>query len=258
MRHWSTSRPRRVVRVALAGVLGGFAMGSAVQPASAAQAGSSVFAQASRTLAAETRAQASAGTGTAGGAGTTGPAGASPVPTATGVRPAAGAPSAAADAVIIALFPSELSPTHTTVESVLDRLARHSSLALGMSSATQAIYDPAQALLDISQGARIQMDRYSPEAPPELDLDVASHGPSSIGGWPLALARAATAPATALPGLLAGAVPGGAGFVGVLGGPYAGIPEAVHYFRNRAWRHPGAIIAADRSGAVASVSLGVA
>jgi hypothetical protein len=158
--------------------------------------------------------------------------------------------------VIIALFPSELSPSHTTVESVLDRLAGHPSLARGKWSATQAIYDPAQALLDISQGARIQMDRYSPETPPELDLDVASHGPSSIGGWPLALARAATAPATALPGLLAGAVPGGAGFVGVLGGPYAGIPEAVHYFRNRAWRHPGAIIAADRSGAVASVSLG--
>ena len=128
-------------------------------------------------------------------------------------------------AVIIALFPSELSPTHTTVESVLDRLAGHPSLALGMASATQAIYDPAQALLDISQGARIQMDRYSPQTPPELDLDVASHGPSAIGGWPLALARAATAPSSAQPGLLAGSVPGGAAFVGIIGGPYAGDPE---------------------------------
>jgi hypothetical protein len=168
----------------------------------------------------------------------------------------AGSTPASSKTVIIALFPSELSPTHTTVESVLDRLAGHPSLALGMASATQAIYDPAQALLDISQGARIQMDRYTPETPPELDLDVARHGPSAIGGWPLALARAATAPATALPGLLASSIPGGAAFVGILGGPYAGIPEAVNYFRGRPWRHPGAIIAADRSGAVAAVSLG--
>lgn len=158
--------------------------------------------------------------------------------------------------MIIALFPSELSPSHTTVESVLDRLAGHPSLALGMASATQALYDPAQALLDITQGARIQMDRYNPQTPPELDLDVSSRGPSTIGGWPLALARAATAPSSAQPGLLAGAIPGGAAFVGILGGPYAGIPGAVDYFRNLPWRHPGAIIAADPAGTVASVSIG--
>jgi hypothetical protein len=242
------------------------ALSSAAPPASAAlkssprppvaEDGSNVFAQASRNAAAQAR-QHGAVAPAKGSAGVPRSLASSALlPSAPVHVPALTASRAASNAVIIALFPSEVSPTHTTVESVLDRLAGHPSLALGMSSATQAIYDPAQALLDISQGARIQMDRYTPEAPPELDLDVASHGPSSIGGWPLALARASTAPATALPGLLAGAVPGGAGFVGVLGGPYAGIPEAVHYFRNRAWRHPGAIIAADRSGAVASVSLG--
>jgi len=220
-----------------------------------AQAGQSVFAQASRNLAAQARRQAAAAAAKARSPVPRSVASAALLP-ATRVHPPGPAASAASDAVIVALFPSELSPTHTSVESVLDRLAGHPSLALGMASATQAIYDPAQALLDVSQGARIQMDRYSPETPPELDLDVSRHGPSSIGGWPLALARAATAPADALPGLLAGTVPGGGAFVGILGGPYAGITEAANYFRNRPWRHPGAIIAADRSGAVAAVSLG--
>jgi hypothetical protein len=182
------------------------------------------------------------------------PAAAAPRPAGRVAPPATGA----ADAVIIALFPSQLSPTHATVPSVLDRFADHPALALGMASATQALYDPAQALLDISQGARVDMNRYNPLTPPELDLDldVDFTGPSSIGGWPLALARAATAPATVLPGLLAGSIPGGAGFVGILGGPYAGIPAAANYFRGLPWRHPGAILAADRSGTVAAVSLG--
>ncbi len=170
--------------------------------------------------------------------------------------PAAQHVPAAPPSVLIALFPSELSFHGQTVESVLDRLAGHRSLALGMASATQALYDPVQALLDISQGARIQMDRYDPSTPPELDLDVVRRGPSTIGGWPLALARARTAPSTALPGLLAGSVPGGAAFVGLQGGPYAGIPDAATYFRGVSWRHPGAIIAADRSGNVRQVSIG--
>jgi hypothetical protein len=228
VRHWSTSRPKLVLRGLPAGFLVLAALlGHAASPASAA------------TPAALGSARAVA---------------AAAIPPTTRVLSPANAP--ARPAVVIALFPSELSPTHTTVESVVDRLAGHPALALGMASATQAIYDPAQALLDISQGARIQMNRYSPATPPELDLDVARHGPSVIGGWPLALARAATAPATALPGLLAGSVPGGAAFVGIYGGPYAGIPAAVNYFRNRPWRHPGAIIAADRTGTVAAVSLG--
>jgi hypothetical protein len=227
VRHWSTSRPKSVLRVPLAGFLVFAALfGLAGRPAFAAIPAGPVS---SRAVAA-----------------------AAILPVTRVPSP----PSLASSTVVIALFPSELSPTHSTVESVLDRLAGHPALALGMASATQAIYDPAQALLDISQGARIQMNRYRPATPPELDLDVASHGPSAIGGWPLALARASTAPATALPGLLAGSVPGGAAFVGIYGGPYAGIPEAVKYFRNRPWRHPGAIIAADRAGAVATVSLG--
>jgi hypothetical protein len=228
VRHWSTSRPKSVLYVLLAGVIVlAVVVGHAGPPASAA---------------------------TSAALGSARPVAAGAILPTTRVLTPPNAP--AGPSVVIALFPSELSPAHTTVESVLDRLAGHPALALGMASATQAVYDPAQALLDISQGARIQMNRYTPATPPELDLDVASHGPSSIGGWPLALARASTAPATALPGLLAGSVPGGAAFVGIYGGPYAGIPAAVNYFRNRPWRHPGAIIAADRSGAVAAVSLG--
>jgi len=161
-----------------------------------------------------------------------------------------------ADSVLITLLPSELSSNGVAVASVLDRLAGHPSLALGMASATQAVYDPVQALLDISEGARVEMTRYSPSTPPALDLQVAPHRPSAIGGWGSALARADTAPATVLPGLLAGSVPGGAAFVGLLGGPYAGDPTAINYFRGLPWRNPGAIIAADRSGAVSQASLG--
>ena len=239
MRHRSTSRSRRGLHGLLAGLCGALALTSAGQPSSAAAA-------------------ASPNTPAGRAIPSPGPLGARAIAAAAllPATPLRSARSAAADTVVVALFPSELSPHHLTVESVLDRLAGHPALALGMASATQAIYDPVQALLDISQGARIQMNRYDPLAPPELDLDVARHGPSVIGGWPSALARAETAPSTALPGLLAGSVPGGAAFVGLLGGPYAGIPAAATYFRGISWRHPGAIIAADRSGTVRQVSLG--
>jgi hypothetical protein len=239
VRPWSTSRSRRGFPGLFAGLCLALALSSAGQSSSAAAA-------------------VPANTAVTPAAASSGPLGARAL-AAAALLPAAPirAPrSAAADAVLVALFPSELSPHHATVESVLDRLANHPPLALGMASATQAIYDPVQALLDISQGARIQMNRYDPLAPPELDLDVARRGPSVIGGWPSAVSRAETAPATALPGLLAGSVPGGAAFVGLLGGPYAGIPAAATYFRGISWRHPGAIIAADRSGAVRQVSLG--
>jgi hypothetical protein len=259
VRHWSTSRPKSVLLGLLAGFLllvavigvGGHAASAAapVLPVSSRALARAAILPATRIPSPPSPASSSASAASAASS-------AAPAVAASGASSASSSAAAASSAVVIALLPSELSPTHTTVESVLDRLAGHPALALGMASATQAIYDPAQALLDISQGARIQMNRYSPSTPPELDLDVASHGPSAIGGWPLALARASTAPATALPGLLAGSVPGGAAFVGIYGGPYAGIPTAVNYFRNRPWRHPGAIIAADRTGAVAAVSIG--
>ena len=175
MRPWSTSRSRRGFPGLFAGLCLALALSPAGQSSSAAAA-------------------VQANTAVAAAGVSPGPLGARAIAAAAllPVAPISASRSAAADSVLVALFPSELSPHHATVESVLDRLAGHPSLALGMASATQAIYDPVQALLDISQGARIQMNRYDPLAPPELDLDVARRGPSVIGGWPSAVARAET------------------------------------------------------------------
>lgn len=107
-------------------------------------------------------------------------------------------------------------------------------LSSAILSATQGGYSTAQMLLDASQGARISQSAYSRSAAPSLTLSG-----KQIEGWPAAVARAKDAPQLLQPGLLAGAVPGGAAYVAVQG---EGAPDAP--------------LAADTTGRVAAVSLG--
>jgi len=123
-------------------------------------------------------------------------------------------------------------------EPVLDRLAAQRALSIGLSSATQGTYDPTQALLDITQGTRASLSAYKPKRPLPLVFVPAGRG-ALFGGWLDVVARANGAPAEVEPGLLAGSVPGGAGYAGV---------------RGRSQQE--AIAAANRAGRVSLVSLG--
>jgi hypothetical protein len=121
----------------------------------------------------------------------------------------------------------------------IDALAAQPRLALGLSSAVQGIYDREQVFLDISQGTRVSLKSYDPKVPPPLLLRPAAGGAGRLAGWPAVRARAADAPADVQPGLLAQSIPGGAGYAGITGRP-----------------HGAAITAADRTGAIAQLSLG--
>lgn len=123
---------------------------------------------------------------------------------------------------------------------MLDLIDGHPELALGMLSATQSGYRPQQALLDLTAGTRTSRGTYDPTEPPDLSL-LPTEGPGLIVNWVAAVARAESAPADIVPGLLAGSIPGGAGYAGLSG-------------RDNA--NAEATIAADRAGEVAGVSLG--
>jgi len=122
---------------------------------------------------------------------------------------------------------------------VLERLDERTALALGLVSATQGRFDAAQMVLDISAGTRTSRAVYEPPEPPDLELVVGGDGSGFIFGWSRALERAETPPAKIVPGMLAGQLPGGAAYAGVAGRT-----------------HVGAVVAADREGDVAAVSLG--
>ena len=104
-------------------------------------------------------------------------------------------------------------------------------------SASQGRYSRSQLLLDISQGARVASSAYPHGEPPPLRLQTRAGG-GIIEGWPAAVTRARAAPQLLTPGLLAASVPGGAGYVAVLG---IGAPDAA--------------AAATRDGRVVDVSL---
>jgi hypothetical protein len=119
-------------------------------------------------------------------------------------------------------------------------LAGVPGMSVGIMSATQGTYTPAQLLLDITQGARVARSAYSPADPPPLSLR-ALGGAGTIAGWPAARRRAEDAPQLLRPGLLAAQIPGGAAYVGIAGSD-----------------DTDAIAAADRTGRVSAVSLGSA
>lgn len=112
------------------------------------------------------------------------------------------------------------------------------ALSLGVSSAVQGVYDRGQAYLDMTQGTRVSLSAYDPREPPPLALR-SSGGGGALLGWPAVRARAQSAPADVLPGLLAESIPGGAGYAGIAGGSGG-----------------AAILAADRRGQLAGLSLG--
>ena len=123
-------------------------------------------------------------------------------------------------------------------DRLLRTLAAQRGVAVGLLSSVQTAYTRQQALLDISQGSRQPGSLYSGD-PPVLRT-VTEGGGASIRGWDEARRRARDVSVTLRPGTLAGAVPGGAGFVGVRGS------EDV------------AVAAADEQGRVAASSTGPA
>ena len=119
-------------------------------------------------------------------------------------------------------------------------LASARGLSLGMMSASQGPYSRAQFLLDVTQGARVADSSYPRESPPALSLRRAGAG-ALVLGWRAARERAEQAPQLLRPGLLASQIPGGAGYAGITG---AGDLDGV--------------LAADREGSIAALSLGSA
>lgn len=126
-------------------------------------------------------------------------------------------------------------------DPVLDRLDARPQLAIGLFSATQGLYTPTQALLDMTAGTRTSAAVYSSRTPPPLELVVGGDGSGFVFGWSRVVARARSALADIRPGLLASRVPGGAAYAGVDGR-----------------ENLEAIVAADREGDIAAVSLGEA
>jgi hypothetical protein len=120
------------------------------------------------------------------------------------------------------------------------QLASIGGLSVGIMSATQGEYSTAQLLLDITQGARVTSSAYSTARPPPLSVRVAG-AEGAVLGWPAARRRAEDAPQLLQPGLLAAQIPGGAA--------YAGTAQTDNI---------DGLLAADREGRIAAVSLGPA
>ncbi|HZV72992.1 MAG TPA: hypothetical protein VFF79_04680 [Conexibacter sp.] len=156
-------------------------------------------------------------------------------------------PAISGPTALIALMPVDVAkpPPGGQRPSVADLIDGHPELALGMLSATQSGYSPQQSLLDITSGTRTSRGTYHPQDPPEMSLlPIAGATPTGLGSglivnWLAAVARAESAPADVVPGLLASSIPGGAGHAGIHGQP-----------------NTEALVAATRAGVVDSVSLG--
>lgn len=122
---------------------------------------------------------------------------------------------------------------------VLDRLRRRPELAMGLMSMTQGRYTKSQAVLDMTTGTRTSAAAYDPENTPTLELIRGGDGTGFIFNWDKAIERADSALADIQPGLLGSAIPGGAAYVGLDSRP-----------------NTEAVVAADRAGDIARVSLG--
>jgi hypothetical protein len=123
------------------------------------------------------------------------------------------------------------------------QLAGVSGLSVGIMSAAQGRYSQAQLALDISQGTRVATSAYPHSTPPPTALvQVGASG--LIEGWQAARRRAEQAPQLLRPGLLASAIPGGAGYAGLSG--------------SSANADRDSVVAADRGGRIAAMSVGAA
>ncbi|MEA2209379.1 MAG: hypothetical protein QOF54_1856 [Solirubrobacteraceae bacterium] len=119
-------------------------------------------------------------------------------------------------------------------------LSSVSGLSLGVMSATQGSYTRQQMLLDFGQGARIASSAYDTSHSRPLSVVRSGRG-GIVSGWGAAVARAQAAPQLLRPGLLASALPGGAGYVGISG-----------------TNQLDALAAADRAGRISELSVGSA
>ncbi|TML03985.1 MAG: hypothetical protein E6G41_12700, partial [Actinobacteria bacterium] len=120
--------------------------------------------------------------------------------------------------VLLAFLPFDTRPSDNGIEepSILDRLNFHPELSLGLVGATQGGYDETQTLLDITQGTRVSSAAYKPKRVPLLSYY--QQGDMALfQGWLDARARADSAPADIVPGLLAQTIPGGGAYAGVSG-----------------------------------------
>jgi hypothetical protein len=144
--------------------------------------------------------------------------------------------------VLLAFLPFDQRPSQIGLEqpSILDRLDFHPELSLGLVGATQGGYDETQALLDITQGTRVSSAAYKPKDVPVLTY-FQQDDTALFQGWLDVRARADSAPADIVPGLLAQTIPGGAAYAGVSG------REQLE-----------AIPAANEAGRIALVSIGKA
>ncbi|MGN6189354.1 MAG: hypothetical protein ACTHOE_10670 [Conexibacter sp.] len=151
---------------------------------------------------------------------------------------------------LVALLPVDLEqpPPGVLRPSAGDLIDGHPELALGLLSATQSGYSPQQALLDMTAGTRTSRGTYHPQNPPDMSLlEVPPPHPARRGAvpsglivnWLAAVARAESAPADVVPGLLAGSIPGGGAYAGIVG-----------------QTNQEALLAATRAGIVKRVSLG--
>jgi hypothetical protein len=120
--------------------------------------------------------------------------------------------------VMLAFLPFDTRPSNDAIKkpSILERLDFHPELSLGLVGATQGGYDQTQALLDMSAGTRVSSAAYSPKKVPMLTF-YRQDGTALFQGWLDARARADSAPADVVPGLLAQTIPGGAAYAGVNG-----------------------------------------
>src|SRR4051794_34765025 len=135
------------------------------------------------------------------------------------VPAAAGASAPAPDrTVLLAFLPFDTRTTANELKqpTILQRLDFHPELSLGLVGATQGGYDPTQALLDMSAGTRVSAAAYKPKQVPMLTFYPQGDG-ALFQGWLDARARAATAPAGIVPGLLGQTIPGGGAYAGVSG-----------------------------------------
>jgi hypothetical protein len=120
--------------------------------------------------------------------------------------------------VVLAFLPFDTRPSANGIEqpTILDRLSFHPELSLGLVGATQGGYDETQALLDITQGTRVSSAAYKPKKVPMLTY-FQQDDTALFQGWLDVRARADSAPADIVPGLLAQTIAGGGAYAGVSG-----------------------------------------
>jgi hypothetical protein len=133
--------------------------------------------------------------------------------------------------VVIAFVASPDRPTRLLARLAADRRID----AIGLLDPSDGDYNEQQALLDLTQSARVERAAYAPSVP----LAIAVSRGGVVAHWAAILRRARRAAGDIEPGLFATAIPGGAAYAAATDQPGA-----------------DAVVAADRDGRVSAISLG--